>query len=374
MSILQKIADIESEMSKTQKNKATNGHLGLLKAKLAKLRASLISEGTKGGGGGGGGTNAGFEVSKTGDARVGLVGFPSVGKSTLLNKMTGTASEVASYEFTTLTCVPGVFNYKGAKIQLLDLPGIIEGAKDGKGRGKQVISTAFSCSLILVVLDVMKSIIHKKKIEYELEGFGIRLNKKPPNILFQRKEKGGVALSVAPGYGLVDCDLDTISDVLKEYRINNAIFNIRCNANIDEIIDTIEGNRKYCPCVYVMNKIDQITIEELDIISEVPHYVPICAHHEWNLDGLVDTMWAYMDLLRIYTKPKGQIPDYTSPVILPGSKNRMEDFCTRLHRTLLAQFKFALVWGKSAKHNPQRVGKDHELCDEDVVQIVKKVG
>ena len=46
--------------------------------------------------------------------------------------------QVAAYEFTTLTCIPGVVRYRGAKIQLLDLPGIIEGAKDGKGRGRQV--------------------------------------------------------------------------------------------------------------------------------------------------------------------------------------------------------------------------------------------
>lgn len=373
MSILQKIADIENEMAKTQKNKATNAHLGLLKAKLAKLRASLMSEGSKGGGGGGG-SIAGFEVSKTGDARVGLVGFPSVGKSTLLNKMTGQESEVASYEFTTLTCVPGVFHYKGAKVQLLDLPGIIEGAKDGKGRGKQVISTAFSCSLIMIVLDVMKSIVHKRKIEYELEGFGIRLNKKPPNIVYQKKEKGGLAFSVAPGFNLVDLDDEGARAILQEYRINNAIFSIRCNANADHIIDTIEGNRKYCPCLYVMNKIDQITIEELDIISEVPHYVPICAHHEWNLDGLVEIMWRYMELYRIYTKPKGQIPDYTAPVILPATKSSVEDFCLRIHKSLLANFKNALVWGKSVKHNPQRVGKTHLLMDEDVVQILKKVG
>ena len=49
---------------------------------------------------------------------------------------------MASYEFTTLTCIPGVVRYRGAKIQLLDLPGIIEGAKDGKGRGRQVRAPA----------------------------------------------------------------------------------------------------------------------------------------------------------------------------------------------------------------------------------------
>lgn len=65
-----------------------------------------------------------------------------MGKSSLLTLLTGTESEAAAYEFTTLTCIPGVIHYNESKIQLLDLPGIIEGASEGKGRGRQV-SPAF---------------------------------------------------------------------------------------------------------------------------------------------------------------------------------------------------------------------------------------
>lgn len=81
-------------------------------------------------------------MSKCGDARIALVGFPSVGKSTFLSKVTKTKSEVAAYAFTTLTAIPGVLEYQGAEIQVLDLPGIIEGASEGKGRGRQVIAAA----------------------------------------------------------------------------------------------------------------------------------------------------------------------------------------------------------------------------------------
>lgn len=178
MSVNDRINDIEVEMAKTQKNKATAHHLGLLKAKMAKLKRELIDGATKKSGA----KEEGFDVAKTGDCRIGLVGFPSVGKSTLMTKLTGTFSLAAEYEFTTLTCVPGVFNYKGAKFQLLDLPGIIEGAKDNKGKGKQVIGVARTCSLILIVLDATRPLMHKKILETELEGFGIRLNKTPPKI------------------------------------------------------------------------------------------------------------------------------------------------------------------------------------------------
>lgn len=185
-----KIRDVEAEMAKTQKNKATSFHLGQLKAKLAKLRRELLTP-TSGGGGGG----VGFDVARTGVASVGFIGFPSVGKSTLMSRLTGQHSEAAAYEFTTLTTVPGQVMYNGAKIQMLDLPGIIQGAKDGKGRGRQVIAVAKTCHLIFIVLDVNKALTDKRIIENELEGFGIRINKEPPNITFRKKDSGGINIT-----------------------------------------------------------------------------------------------------------------------------------------------------------------------------------
>ena len=88
-----------------------------------------------------------------------------MGKSTLLTRLTGVSSEAAAYEFTTLTCIPGQFKYKGCDIQLLDLPGIIEGAADNKGRGRQVIGVARTCDLILITLDCTKPLQHKQILE-----------------------------------------------------------------------------------------------------------------------------------------------------------------------------------------------------------------
>lgn len=156
-------------------NPATS-RLTLPDRKLARLRAQLLEPGPGAGGGGG----SGFDVSKSGDARIALVGFPSVGKSTFLSKVTKTRSEVASYAFTTLTAIPGVLEYGGAEIQLLDLPGIIEGAAEGKGRGRQVISAAKTSDMILMVLDATKKAEQRALLEAELEAVGIRLNREPP--------------------------------------------------------------------------------------------------------------------------------------------------------------------------------------------------
>src|SRR6185437_4222566 len=133
-----------------------------------------------------------------------------------------------------------VLQYKGARIQMLDLPGIIEGAKDGKGRGRQVIAVARTCSLIYIVLDVLKPLTHKRIIERELEGFGIRLNATPPNITLKKKDKGGISITAT--VPLTQLDTDSIKAILGEYKLHNCDLVFRCDATPDELIDIIEGN------------------------------------------------------------------------------------------------------------------------------------
>ncbi|KAJ1934878.1 Ribosome-interacting GTPase 2, partial [Linderina macrospora] len=84
-----------------------------------------------------------------------------------------------------------------------------------------------------------------------------------------------------------------------------------------------------------------------------------------------ESIWNYLNLLRVYTKRHGEFPDFSEGLILRTGAT-VEEACKAIHKTLLDGFKYALVWGKSAKHSPQRVGLSHLLCNEDVIEIVRK--
>ncbi|GFF22096.1 ribosome-interacting GTPase 2 [Aspergillus udagawae] len=366
VNITDKIKEIEDEMRRTQKNKATEYHLGLLKGKLARLRAQLL-EPT----GGAGGAGTGFDVSKSGDARVALVGFPSVGKSTFLSKITKTRSEAAAYSFTTLTAIPGVLEYGGAEIQILDLPGIIEGAAEGKGRGRQVISAAKTSDLILMVLDATKRAEQRALLEAELDAVGIRLNKEPPNIYLKAKKAGGMKITFqTPPKNL---DEKMIYNVLRDYKILNCEVLVRDeNATIDDFIDVImKDHRKYIRCLYVYNKIDSVSLDFLDQLAREPHTAVMSCELDLGVQDVVERIWTELRLIRVYTKRKGEDPDFSEALIV-RSNSTIEDVCDSIHRTLKETFKYALVWGASARHIPQRVGLGHVVADEDVVSIVAK--
>ena len=367
--IVGRIQDIEREIARTQVNKATMSHLCSLRARLCQLRTQLLMPAA-----GAAAKGEGFDVEKQGDARVALIGFPSVGKSTILSTFTSTKSEAASYEFTTLTCIPGIIHYKDCKIQLLDLPGIIEGASEGKGRGRQVIGVARSADLVLLVVDAGSGKAERQRelLERELHAVGLRLNERPPNVYYKRKATGGVMVSAT-------CKLENITEkdvqqVLQEYRIHSAEVLFREDCTVDQFIDLVEGNRKYVRCLNVYNKVDMTSIEEVGRISRQPDCLVLSCQMKLNCDIFLDKIWEYLGLVRVYTKPRGKKPDWDDPLILTDGRHgtTVESACRQLHRSLIDTFDYAMVWGASVKHAPQRVGLSHGLADEDVIQIVKK--
>lgn len=281
--------------------------------------------------------------------------------------VTDTHSEAGAYEFTTLTCIAGKINYLGAQIQLLDLPGIIDGAAQGKGRGKQVIAVARTADLVLMILDATKADNQKDRLERELHSIGIRFTS-PPKVSFREKTAGGISITCR--VKLTTLDEKMITAILSDYRIYNATMVIHEDIDIDQLLDVILGNRRYVKCLYCYNKIDSVSLEEVDRIARLPDCIVISCEMELNLDILIEKIWEKLDLMRIYTKQKSKYPDFSEGLVLRQGST-IKDVCNAIHKSLLGEMRYALVWGSSAKHFPQKVGLGHFVEDEDVVQIVK---
>jgi ribosome-interacting GTPase 1 len=136
-----------------------------------------------------------------------------------------------------------------------------------------VISTARTADLILMLLDAAKGDIHKHLLETELESMGIRLNTLPPNVYFKIKKGGGISYNAVVKTTYLDENM--VYQILREYKIHNADIIVKEDITVDEFIDIVLANRKYIPCLYVYNKIDQTTIEEVDRLARLPYSIVI---------------------------------------------------------------------------------------------------
>ena len=268
--------------------------------------------------------------------------------------------------------------YNDIKFQLLDLPGIIEGAAHGKGRGREVVAVAKTSDVILMVLDAAKEGTtknHRAILERELRLVGIRLNEEPPNISFVKKREGGLKFNSTVKLTKLGEDPEKlVRNILREYKIHNAHVLIREDVTMDQFIDVVMGNRKYCKCVYLYNKIDMIPKEEVDRLARLPHSLVCSVVADLNLDRLLKRLWDEMGLRRVYTKRRGEPPVFAEPLILSKWRNgiTVESACGHLHKDMVAKFNYAMVWGTSVKHSPLRCGLQHELEDEDVLQVFVK--
>ncbi len=363
----EQIKSLEEEISKTKYNKATQGHIGKLKAKIAALREKKDKAQAHAKSSGGG---PGFEVKKSGDASVALVGFPSVGKSSLICQLTDVESEAGNFAFTTLTCIPGVLHHRGATIQILDLPGLIKGAAEGKGRGREILNVIRSCDMVLYVVDPFQD-SHFNILDMELWKSGMRLNQAKPQVFITRTDRGGIVVrSTLEQTNLSD---EEIQSIIRSFGMVSANVTLRTDVTDDHIVDTLAGNRIYSEAVVVLNKVDLASEKDLQkaksMLPEGWPVLPVSAKTGQGIDEMKDFIFDNLNFMSIYLKPQGQEADLIEPLIVKNTST-VRDVCVKLHRDFERKFRYARVKGPSAKFDWQRVGLDHLLMDEDLLTII----
>ncbi len=355
------IKELQDELKKTKYNKATQGHIGKVKAKIAMLREKQeqrVSKKT-------GSSSYGYSVRKSGDGTVLLLGFPSAGKSTLLNKLTGANSEVGAYAFTTLSVVPGMMTYKQAKIQILDVPGIVSGAASGKGRGREVLTVIQNADLVLIVVDVMCP-EHFPAILREVNEANIRLNKTKPEVFIKKRGMGGINIGrTVP----TEIDDATIKDIMREFKMVNADVLIRSPIDVDDFIDCIEANKKYVPSIVCITKADLASAYKVrKIKKELNADLVISATEELGINELRELIFRKLDFIRVYMKEPKKAADMKEPMII-SSGSTIRNVCDKTHKDFAKRFRFARVWGTSAKHKGQKVMLKHKLQDQDILEL-----
>lgn len=350
LTIDEQIAQIEETLRKTPHHKATNGFIGAMRAKIARLRDKEIEQQGKRGGGGGG-----YQVKKQGDATVVIVGPPSAGKSTLINRLTNAESKVAPYAFTTVTVIPGMLKYNEAYIQILDIPGLISGAKEGKGRGKEVLSVARGADLLLVMTDVKRVDAFSSMVQ-ELLGAGIRINEERPKVLIEKKISGGLDV-----YSNIrqEIDKETIKNIAREYGIKNGSITLQENITMDRLFDAFSENRVYVPAIWVINKVDEDPDYKKLVDGE---YVPISANTGDGIDNLIGEIWKALKFVTVYlVKPDEEIGK-GSPIVMKEG-DTLKDVALKIGPDFAAGKKIAKIWGKSAKFPGQEVSFDTKVSE-----------
>ncbi len=358
----ERIKEIEKELRETPHHKATDHYIGRLRARLAQLKDQLLEQAVRKKGGGGGG---GFAPKKTGDATVVLVGPPSVGKSSLINALTEANSKVAEYDFTTLTVIPGMLDYQGAKIQIFDIPGIVEGAALGKGRGREVLSVTRAADLLLLMVDV-RTIGLIGRLKKELTQFGLRFDQTPPAVVVNKKTRGGLKITATTPLSALS--RETVKEVAQQFKINNAELVIKEDLSLERLIDALMVNRVYLPYLVVINKTDLVNQNKLGRAEGNTIY--ISAKEKKGLSELKEAVWQELRLIRVYLRHDLKT-DFDEPLILRrGAK--IVDAAAKISTELKEAVSGAFVWGKSAKYPGQRVSLSHLLEDGDQLELIKR--
>ena len=355
-------------LSLVPKHKGTEKMCAQVKRQMAQLRNEI--EERKKTSKRGRGTS--YFIEKAGAAQVALIGPTNAGRSSLLKAMTNSSVEVASWPFTTRVPTPAMLLFKDIQFQLVEAPPLVEGSAEGKSDGLQVLSLVRNADGIVIVIDLTDDPVgNYMMVVRELENSRILIVEPEGEVEITRRGFGSDIQFIWDGE-LVGCTPEDVVNLLKEYKIRSALLRVTGQVTLDIIEDSIFGNAVFRPTLVIANKADITdsveTIESLRKVAEPLDVLVTSAEKAPNLAETLGTrLFERLEIIRVYTKQPGQSPS-DDPIVAKAGLT-VGELAKIIHSDFYKRFKFARLWGPSAKFDNERVGLDRGLTDGDVVQF-----
>jgi uncharacterized protein len=353
-------------------HKGTMKLRGEMNRKIALIKMDLEDRKRKGTGKSSGGPK--LFIEKGAMAQVALIGMTNVGKSCLMNITTNSKVQVTPTPFSTHEPVPGIMNYKDMQFQIVEAPAVMQGAAEGKAGGNVTLGLARNADGVILMLDLSRdSVAQLELILAELEKSRVLVSKPSGGRVDVDRRHPGVGLRIIIVGRLIDCSMRDVEELLRGYRINDAIVRISGAVALEDIEDAIYENTIYKPAVIVANKLDlpnaQANLRRLRnyVGSKLP-IVAMSCEEKRGIPELGKELFDSLGIIRIYTKEPGNKVHSDHPFALRKGAT-VNELAKNIHKELLSNFMFAMVWAKRLPFSPKKVGLGFTLDDGDIVEI-----
>ena len=306
-----------------------------------------------------------LHIKKEGCGQVALVGFPNSGKSFILKALTNADVEVAPYPFTTKKPEVGMARFNGTKIQLVEVPGIIEGSAVGKASGTQFLGAVRNADAVAIVVAGADALHDLKVIENELKAVYIFANREKPKITIKHSGFKGITVS---GKKFLKIPEKNLSEFLKSHGIKNASVILGEETTVDKLSETLNERIAYKKTIVIVN-VFAAKPNEKDIIEIRKKWNAIILSAptpEFAADAK-QKMFSMLGKILVFTKRPGREPDMDEPLILKEGATA-EDVVKSLHKEFAQNLKFVRIWG-SARFPGQKVSKKYKVKNMDIVEI-----
>lgn len=368
----EKLQRMQEFLSLVPKHKGTAKLCAQIKKQMATMRKEMEEKKRRKAGKGG----PKFFIEKEGAAQIALIGLTNVGKSSLLAAVTNSKVEVSANPYTTREPIPGIMNYEDIQFQIVEAPALMEGSADGRAWGLQTLALARNADGLILMVDLSQDPVEQLSlILSEMEKARILVSKPKARVEVERRFMGAGLRIILIGR-LVDCNFKGVEELLRSYRITDAVVKISGEATLDEVEDAIFESTVYKPAVIVANKIDlegseaNLKFLESYVGNKLPILVVSC-EKRCGLEKLGETMFKTLDIIRVYTKEPNEKEFSKKPFILKKGST-VYDLAKNIHSDFSKKFSYAKVWAKRLVFSPQKVGSSFVLNDRDIAEIHAK--